>query len=206
MGCGQSTGQKVINGCTVTLRTPSASEISGVTTSVAEALAYKVCQQGTTCVPPSGDVESIRLKAYGTTVGLKDNVDQLISFPIRNNQYVIAQYNSVSLTGTVTHPTKGRYQISYKPFAILKTDIFQQSTGAFIPTSEDCKLPDSVKEDSLAIKKVTGSTLSSTLTKSQILDNANLQAPDAVMTYISNFVAIPPQQLGYELTDNGNAY
>ena len=192
----QNTGNTLIQECDVTFKLPSENEIGGIST-ISEGLAYTICTEGSQC-----SLSNANVVKYLKHTGIKQsgNFNKEISEHITESQYIIAQYNRVSVLGNSEKQPLLRYAINFRPYQIVKYDVFSKGNGQPIPDSFDCAYNGKINELNYAIISATSGLKFQEATST---NKASLRARGAVVPYISNFVAIVPQ---FSLFENGDKY
>jgi len=204
ISCGTFTGQDLPQECDVTFKLPSESEIGSRTSVKNSGLSWSICTSGTNCNIGTGDVfnsgdQGVVRKLFNN---IEQNLNKEITINLKENQFILAEYQESGVFGSSKLVSKGKVAVSLELWRIKRNDIFSVETNRFLPNSEDCVISSQTQEIKYAIKSSTGG-LTSRLENSKVLNANSLQGRNSVLTYISGFVARPPQ---FNLFDDDSKY
>lgn len=180
--CNDFTGNTLIQSCDVTLKTPTASEV----TYANEVLLYAVCST------PYCDISNQNI-IRTSDIGFKQtaNLDKQITVHLLRGQYLVTAYQATPLIGSTIQKNSGYAKMTYTPYLLYRYDVFSQSNGQMISGTEDCTNGNQLSESNFLIESV--SNPGTNILPTTKLDMNNIRSRGAQATFLSNFVAIPAQ-------------
>lgn len=197
-------GDTLVQSCVATLKQPSCSECSGI--SVEECgMIWTKCTAPNECKLTQGSTANDIHYLKNAWICSSSEENKEYTVPLGINQFIYAEFHKGFIWSSNLAKV-GRYQVQLTPYFLYRHDIFSEQNGAVIPNSRDCAYGGTLTELNLAIENVKGggalSTGANALPTSTQISQAYLRAQGARISYLSNFVAIPPQ---YSIF-NENAY
>lgn len=201
--CQEFSGQSLIQGCDITIRSPTREEITGSHAGIV----WSVCTVGEPCgEKDKADTVKILRGAGGVPYVYKNsNINQEWNIRLNPNQYLWIGYNRGNIWKFEWRAESlARIKMSYTPYQIYRYDVFSMSNGRPVPDTLDCANGNALTESNFLIENVRGGgALTQNLQKAELLDMNAMRSRGAITTYISNFVKIIPQ---YNLFDNDMKY
>lgn len=191
--CKGSTGQNLIQECTVNVQLPGREELDGIPNA---RFLYKICNQGEDCDLNKG--ESIPLKDFGVA---RSQLGASKSFELTEDEFIKIELQTSTFLVNVVWKVgdEGKYRVYYRPFMIYRQDMFRTDSGV-IPDTEDCDFEGRVDGYSKIIE--TTSRLTKDIPTNEYSE-ITIQERGATYPYLTNTVAIVPQ---YNLFDDGTKY